>query len=318
MLVAEATVREKCVKPFRNIVQEKDVPYVKVSVQEKYKKTVKELVELTQNLVVDYITEAGSVTGMAQRTSLDANIRTSIEHVILTFNLETNTNLTYHISIGSRKYWKSIATGLGFGGKTMQQICHALHTDIINVWNFYDPKNIKMLHKKTIPTLLRYSRGGASIIGTVTGLLSGPLLPIVLPVATADILAAWFIQIYNKSCDTLRRFMMHIIQLILVMEIIFWLRLALKLPDTYATSRRLAKLAYVIQERNTCNDALQRDIDEYTDKVNLVDPEATVNKIVELINKYSINNPGEINPKLLENLNTSLDEDRGLTLSTSK
>ncbi|KAG5634985.1 hypothetical protein H0H81_000136 [Sphagnurus paluster] len=280
-----------------------------------YKSTVQELVELTQNLVVEYISEAGFVTGMAQRTSLEVNIRTSID-------------------VGSRKYWQSIVTGLNLGGKTMEQICRVLHTDIINVWNFYDPK--RNLHSDEFRRLIynlvedkdgppekntnttAMLTGGASIIGTIAGFLSGPLLPIVIPILATGVLAAWLIQMYSISRDTLRRLITHIIQLILVMQIIFWLRHSLKLPDTYATSRRLAKLAYAIQEQNMCNDALRHDIEEYTKKLDVTDPKATVDKIVELIDKYRIKNPGDIDATQLENFNKEGDEDWAVTPIASK
>jgi hypothetical protein len=51
----------------------------------------------------------------------------------------TEYNLNVHFYAG---YWKALASSTTFKNCKTWDCLHVLHTDIINVWNFYDPHHV--------------------------------------------------------------------------------------------------------------------------------------------------------------------------------
>lgn len=307
---AEELFGEFCTRPLRDLVNEEDVPSLKVSTQKGYESTIDGLIKLTQDRVEEYVSEiAGVVAGIAQRASPSQKIETSIQ-------------------VGKKKYWTGLATGVHFGGKTMEQIFRVLHTDIVAVWNFYDPHKhlysqefreiiYKLVDTEATPKpdnslSTKVLSGGMSLVGALAGILSalsGPAAPIVLPIMATVVLGVWLTVVYNQSRASLQRLMSYIIQLILIMQIIFWLRVTLKLEDSCETSRRLVKLACKLHIESSADDQLQKKIEEYAEKANLSNSKAVLEKTTELINEFRLQSEKEIDPVLLQKFDPSAEDD---------
>ncbi|KAG5649887.1 hypothetical protein H0H81_001635 [Sphagnurus paluster] len=324
---AEELFGEFCTRPLRDLVNEEDVPSLKVSTQKGYESTIDELIKLTQDRVEEYVSEiAGVVAGIAQRASPSQKIETSIQVGKKSrWMLEL---ITSQLLTPSQEYWTGLATGVHFGGKTLEQIFRVLHTDIVAVWNFYDPHKhlysqefreiiYKLVDTEATPKpdnslSTKVLSGGMSLVGALAGILSalsGPAAPIVLPIMATVVLGVWLTVVYNQSRASLQRLMSYIIQLILIMQIIFWLRVTLKLEDSCETSRRLVKLACKLHIESSADDQLRKKIEEYAEKANLSNSKAALEKTTQLINEFRLQSEKEIDPVLLQKFDPSAEDD---------
>ncbi|KAG5644396.1 hypothetical protein DXG03_008563 [Asterophora parasitica] len=288
---AEISLQKICFEPFNECVNGHEVPHVHVSsTYSNSKTTLEALVSLTHDLVVDYIQDAGIVTGIAQRASPDVSVRTVIE-------------------VGKRKYWRGLASSFHFPGNTLEQCLDVIHTDIVTVWNFRNDHH--KLSGKCYIVIWRTRRGklirvlavflaedcqlSETLAGTLSA-LAGPAVPIVVPIAAGIVVIAWLHEVYRESKDTLRRLMTYIVQLTIIMQIIFWLQVVLKLEDQDIT-RRLIKLAIVIYTDSGESERVEHSIKEYVAEANMADSDAAFEKLVEIIDQSRINTKAGVEHK---------------------
>ncbi|RDB24100.1 hypothetical protein Hypma_008541 [Hypsizygus marmoreus] len=290
---AAAKVQEECIKPFEEWVDRK-VPHVTVSTEPNYRHMLLELIKVTYEDVYKYIQEASIVTAIAQKVNPDVNIDASIE-------------------VGKRKYWTGLASSISFSGKRLQACLAVIHTDIIAVWHFQDPKqHLGSDEFRAMVSTIRGAGGDSnpegphkalatglgivSAIGGIVSTLAGPAAPIVIPIGVGIVFALWVRQIYKESSDILRRLMLYIIDLTLIMQLLFWIQFTLKVQDQPLT-RRLIKLTVKAYCNSDSFDSLHQDTRKFTDSADLIDrlgPDTTFNKVVKLIDSMCMSSDSEI------------------------
>ncbi|KAG1873220.1 hypothetical protein F4604DRAFT_1925726 [Suillus subluteus] len=246
-----------------------DIPRAMVSTHKDHKETLTRLIQITGNCVGLHSTpEAAVMTFIAQRVHPGLKIQASID-----------------FKVGKRKYWKALASSTTFKTHKTWDCLHVLHTDIVNVWNFYDPHRylhsqefrefmVKMLDNLEVgPTtnLISNITTGLSMVGTIVSVLAEPAAPIVVPIAASVVLAAWVHDVYQRSHAVLQRFMSYIVHLTLVLQTLY----------------------LVSESQELTRDDRQLTILERADS-------DTLDKIVEVVQFYSIN-PAEMS-KLREKI----------------
>ncbi|KAG6904527.1 hypothetical protein DXG01_009262 [Tephrocybe rancida] len=219
---------------------------------------------------------------MAQRVNPRVNIQASIE-------------------VGRKKYWERLATSVNFPGKKLQQCLDVIHTDIIAVWQFDDPQgNLSSSYFKALMSNIVSGEvgenkiqgdpgkrlvGGISLVAGIAGIvsaLSGPVAPIVIPIAAAFVLGKWVYDMYQQTTVVLKLLMSYIIDLTLVLQNIFWLQ-ALNGYGQPLSRRNVEAGARVYYESNAKRTILFK-IDKHLKGFNPnVGPDTTLNTIVELI-----------------------------------
>ncbi|KAF5368786.1 hypothetical protein D9615_010399 [Tricholomella constricta] len=283
---ADAVLQELCIAPFQECLNNiqpalshasvnntQKVLHVIVSTKPKYRSTLDNLIQLTQNLVIDYFNEAGIVVGIAQRLNRDVKTTTSIK-------------------VGKGKYWMSLGTTLDFPGKTFEECLRVLHDDIVNVWSFMDDYQYlycqefrKIIYKfvdiRPKPEGDSYANGAF------------PAAPIVLPIAAAMVLAAWLHDVYTASREALQRLMLYIIQLTLIMQIIFWLCDMQESGHQKPLTRRIIKPACEIYDETPQSNQLRLEIEKYARGANLLNRKTTFERTEQLINKFRISPEAE-------------------------
>ncbi|KAG1870355.1 hypothetical protein C8R48DRAFT_80883 [Suillus tomentosus] len=119
---AEAELQNSCIRPLEKFAGS-NIPHAAVSTNEDYKKTLTHLIQITENCVSQHsASEAAVMTSIrvAQRVDPGLKIKTSFE-------------------IAKKRYRKMFSCCCTISKKhKMWDFLHLLHTDIVNVWNFYD------------------------------------------------------------------------------------------------------------------------------------------------------------------------------------
>ncbi|KAG2746369.1 hypothetical protein P692DRAFT_20836176 [Suillus brevipes Sb2] len=181
---AEAELQDICIGPLKKFAG-LDIPHAEISTEEDYQKTLTRLIQITETCVGDHSTpEAAVMTSIAQRVHPGLKIKASID---TTFK--------------NCKTWDCL---------------YVLHTDIVNVWNFYDPHlylhsqefkemMVKMVDKLEVGPTANPTKTitiGLSMVGTIAAIVSalaGPAAPIVVPIAAGAVLAVWAHDVYQIS-----------------------------------------------------------------------------------------------------------------------
>ncbi|KAG1869346.1 hypothetical protein DFJ58DRAFT_723192 [Suillus subalutaceus] len=288
---AEAELQDICIGPLEKF-SGPDIPRAMVSTHKDHKETLTRLIQITGNCVGLHSTpEAAVMTFIAQRVHPGLKIQASIE-------------------VGKRKYWKALASSTTFKTHKTWDCLHVLHTDIVNVWNFYDPHRylhsqefrelmVKMLDNLEVgPTtnLISNITTGLSMVGTIVSVLAEPAAPIVVPIAASVVLAAWVHDVYQRSHAVLQRFMSYIVHLTLVLQTLYLV------SESQELTRRSIKLAVTSYLESPMSGEVHTRIQEYEGQLTILEraDSDTLDKIVEVVQFYSIN-PAEMS-KLREKI----------------
>ncbi|KAL0064121.1 hypothetical protein AAF712_008981 [Marasmius tenuissimus] len=211
---ARSQFSEICVKPLKAITKDRELPFLEVSTRKRYKSTLEELMHLTRG----HVDEAVWLTwAIAQRTSADLKIDASI-------------------AIGRKKYWKGLASGLNLAVNNLKAFMNVVHDEIVTIWNFNDPKmhcrspEFKALMSHLVEDLsdqppmehMRKLISVTGLTGIVTSAVPGAVV-VALPVAAGLVFAQWFYMAYRASPSIIRLLMGYIIDLVLVMQSLFWI-----------------------------------------------------------------------------------------------
>jgi len=148
------------------------------------------------------INAANSVSVMlatAQRIDLDANISASV-------------------SVGYKKYWRGLASGVNFMGKDLRRCLEVIHDDIVVIWNF---PQLPMLRRNNFrgrisklvgdladqvsspnDNIVQNTANIAGAAGTFTALAVGSANPvgfIVAPIIVGVVFAKWAYDFYKAT-----------------------------------------------------------------------------------------------------------------------
>ncbi|KAI6113478.1 hypothetical protein EDD16DRAFT_1865173, partial [Pisolithus croceorrhizus] len=236
---AQEYLREHCIQPIQNFAKDAKLSYVAVSSNPRLAQRRNQLIELTYEKVTEtFGSQLGTpspvsvVTLMAQRTLPHLKIEGSI-------------------TVGKQRYWRTLASNPNFPGYTIQECLRVIHTDIISVWNFKDPRGhldgepFRELMVNLVGTIDEPATGSARLARITaswhlkcvsrSAARIVPLLPIILPFAAGLVLAQWAYETYERIClvvpwvtfslgtTCIKRFMAYIVDLIHVLEILFTL-----------------------------------------------------------------------------------------------
>ncbi|KAI5990846.1 hypothetical protein F5J12DRAFT_471869 [Pisolithus orientalis] len=152
-------------------------------------------------------------------------------------------------------YWRALATSTDFQGFKMADCLRVIHTDIVSVWNFYDP--YEYLGSKEFRDLMVNMVGDVDALAVPTpastqltrsNTLSGPIplmaaMVVILPFVAGLALVQWVSESYQRLQNAHQSFMAYIVDLTHVLEILFALTGNRKEKKL---TRRAIKLAFKV------------------------------------------------------------------------
>ncbi|KDQ17291.1 hypothetical protein BOTBODRAFT_30102 [Botryobasidium botryosum FD-172 SS1] len=262
---------QSCVGPIRRINPE--VRCVKVSCEKNYEDTLEELVQLTTALIRDNLGKtAWLVSAAAQRLDVNDKVKASVE-------------------IGMRKYWRKLSSkNSHFSGRTLRQCIDTIYSDVIKSWNLRDPDLI-LLGNALKARLLHLVQDMQSSNGEALGQLvrqdvekirsvldttppSGPGGPGVSPLFND-----WLFGQYQPNPGTLRSLMGFIVNLILMLERLFWVMYRQGQVDVSLDLIEAAFQEYDSEKREKVHTGIR----EYVDKFDYSRPDEAHIEVKHLI-----------------------------------
>ncbi|KAF7350071.1 G domain-containing protein [Mycena venus] len=247
------------------------------------------LITITRDLVEREVEgEVWILSAMAQRANAHVKINASIE-------------------VGMKRYWEGLATSTKLLGSTLKQCLNAVHKEMTDSWNFYDPNDLLLSSEfsekvQTLAQLVTPSEGDAKswfnnleAIQTWVGLVGATVAATAGPVIAAIGVSAWFINFiattYRNTPETLRCFMGYIIDLTLVLHQLFLVVLPTMRQPRPLTHDEIdmALESYKFSDMGMVHHEIRRFVRETKF---LLQPNAAEKKVKELIWLYSSeNNP---------------------------
>lgn len=269
------TLNKLCIQPLKEVAGT-DILHTTVSTQEDYESTIRQLIDLTTTNVEKFVASEAALTMMiAQRVDIGLKVKASI-------------------AIGKKRYWRGIGSSMNFIGFTMLDCLSVIHKDIIDVWNFKDPRChltsdqfkqliLKDLDNADLPHTGQAFDFGLSVVSKITAILAslaGPLAPIVVSVAAGVVLIKWVYDTYQRTNIVLQRIMTYIVDLTCIMQILFLL-----VPKGHISPRviKIAIKAYEEAGKNNVHSEIQSHV-----SVTRSGGDDALEEIVRLINDHSI------------------------------
>jgi len=130
---AHARYEQACRSLFRG--EPRDVPVVIVSVKVQFGDRIQKLVVTTDRLI----------TGSRAARSGTQGAKPQIDPVHLVWSAAVRVHpslfIQASIEVGRSRYWRSLWTSLDFADQPLKDCVNVIHTDIIEIWNLYDPLN---------------------------------------------------------------------------------------------------------------------------------------------------------------------------------
>ncbi|KAJ7212647.1 hypothetical protein GGX14DRAFT_446771 [Mycena pura] len=241
------------------------------------------LIKITRDLVEREVEgEAWIVSAMAQRASAQVKINASIE-------------------VGMKRYWQGLASSTKFLGWTLEACLNAVHKEMTDSWNFYDPHDLLLspgfLEKiRSLAQLVTPNESEAKswfdnldAIRTWVGLVVGATVAATAgPVIAAIGVSAWFIRFiadaYNNTPETLRCFMGYILDLTLVLHQLFLVVISIRpLRPLTDADIDMALDNYKVGDMGM----VHHEIRQYVRDTNILQSNAAETKVKELVWIYS-------------------------------
>ncbi|KAF8629773.1 hypothetical protein AX15_003278 [Amanita polypyramis BW_CC] len=275
--MAEKIFQDKCIRPFEELTKgiSEKIPYLQVSTKEP--DTLKQLVEVTmRNVHVE--TSAPPPTRIlswfrGRSPNTDAGDAQSTEDLsdsaqvtlAAAQRVDMPTKIQASISVGKKKYWRGIASGINFLNLNLRNCLHALHKDIIKIWNIrgmdeyllsqeffrdmtYVVEDLGDNYQDDTIVAVGGAMGAATsmagVMHAVIGgtIAAGPAAGLIAPVATMIILAAWAYQIYKKTPGNIRCLMGYVVDLTLIMQVVFQASLEDQQLEGHVTKERIEEI----------------------------------------------------------------------------
>ncbi|KAI6146379.1 hypothetical protein BKA82DRAFT_994175 [Pisolithus tinctorius] len=238
-------LEEACVQPIQEFTGE-NIANVAVSSKLKYEQGLKDLISLTQDMV------SMSFTSPENQVSPVPLAAAGAQRMLPILKVELS------IAVGKQRYWRLMGASANFPGYTMQDCLCVIHTDIVAVWNFYDPyrhlyseefRNLmmKMVEELDAPagSNVHLSSSDAFSEGAIPLLA---LTPVILPLKSCVSLGKWVYDSYQRLQGVPTKFMSYIVDLTHVLEILFSLTASMRAKKLTRTAIELAYNAYYASE----------------------------------------------------------------------
>ncbi|KAG1840871.1 hypothetical protein C8R48DRAFT_739820 [Suillus tomentosus] len=272
---AEAELQDICIRPLQQIAGP-DIPHATVSIAIDYKETLIRLIQITEDCVDQ--DAAAVLTFITQQMSPEFMIKASIQ-------------------VGKKRCWKALALNKLFENRQRWEYLHALHTDTVNLWNFYDPHYY--LHSQEFRALMtnmvdeleltantaNTRASGSSGVGTILGILASALPgPIVIPIVAGVVLAKWYCDVRNKIHPVFRLFMSYIVHLTVVLHTLRFV------SERQELTRRVIKLAVSSYLGSPMYEKVLTWIQDYDRQLTTMEfmDLDSLDNIIEIIQCYSI------------------------------
>ncbi|KAI5993254.1 hypothetical protein EDD15DRAFT_2439401 [Pisolithus albus] len=220
---AEQYLQRHCVEPIQRSLKDKAILHVAVSSRPNHQRGLDELTKLTYDRVAESFTSQPNMVSPVPFAAAGAQ------------RVEPGVKIQSSINVGKQRYWRALASSTNFWGFTMLDCLGVIHTDIISVWNFYDPSEylsseefrnlmVNMVAKVDAPT-----DSPASTNLTRSDTFSGPLplitaAIVILPFLAGLALVRWVNESYQRLQNVHQKFMAYIVDLTHVLDILFALK----------------------------------------------------------------------------------------------
>ncbi|KAL4065553.1 hypothetical protein V8B97DRAFT_1875211, partial [Scleroderma yunnanense] len=210
-----------CVQPIQNLTSEPVDPYIAVSTKIRYKARLTQLIQLTHDKVSEY-SEANQGTGPSPVPTV----------TIMAQRVSPLLKIDESINVGKRRYWQAVVSGADFPGLKIRDCLGVIHTDVVKVWNFWDPSEmLDSAFRDGMLELVSLLDDPASIqprppkrSNTIEAMENDSLaLVALIPVTAAFSIVKWAYNTYYRLPDVQRKFMAYIVDLTHVLDILFTL-----------------------------------------------------------------------------------------------
>ncbi|KAI6043692.1 hypothetical protein EDC04DRAFT_3138323 [Pisolithus marmoratus] len=234
-------LQEDCIQPIQEFTGDKNIAHVAVSSKLKHEYGLEELIRLTQEKVSESFTSPENEVSAVPLAAAGA------QRMLPTLKVDLS------IGVGKQRYWRALGSSANFQGYTMRDCLHVIHTDIVLVWNFYDPcqyldseyfRNLMMNMVDKVDATTE-STHQPSRSGTLEG--GVPLIalaPVMVPLNASIALGKWVSATYQRLQGVHKKFMAHIVDLTHVLEILFSLTAGMTAKKLTRTAIKLAYKAY--------------------------------------------------------------------------
>ncbi|KAL4077791.1 hypothetical protein J3A83DRAFT_1664988 [Scleroderma citrinum] len=161
-LEADQYLKQHYIKCIQELTGRNNIPYIAVSSSPRYKDTLKWLAELTHEKVSEYFVPQN--TQLLRQYSSGASAVAVVTAIAQ--RVATELHIAESINVGKRRFWKAFFSGANLSGHTIQDCLNVIHTDIVKVWNFYDPSGLLSSNDSGISCLSWWTRltGAAAML----------------------------------------------------------------------------------------------------------------------------------------------------------
>ncbi|KAI6007079.1 hypothetical protein EDD15DRAFT_2358171 [Pisolithus albus] len=275
---ANLYLQRHCVEPIQRSLKGKAILHVAVSSRPNHQRGLDELTKLTYERVAESFTSKSNTVSPVPFAAAGAQ------------RVEPGVKIQSSINVGKQRYWRALASSTNFLGFTMLDCLGVIHTDIISVWNFYDPSKylsseefrnlmINMVAKVDAPT----QSTPAPTNPTRSGSFSEPLplmttAIVILPFVAGLALVRWVYESYQRLQIVHPKFMAYIVDLTHVLNILF----ALKGNEGgKKLTRREIKLAFNAYYASSWMEEVHESIRQF--RRTIMDRDEIIEKIEELV-----------------------------------
>ncbi|KAI6146413.1 hypothetical protein BKA82DRAFT_994155 [Pisolithus tinctorius] len=235
---AKRYLQTYCIEPIQDFTGGTNISHVAASSKHKCERGLEELINLTQEKVSKNFASPGNAVSPVHLAAVGA------QRMFPTLKVDLS------IDVGKQRYWKALGTSASFPGHTMQDCLGVIHTDIVAVWNFYDPcqyLNSEEFRRVMMYMVERVDAPAESNSLSRTDTLAGgvPLIalaPVMLPSIFS--LGKWVLATYQRLQGVPTKFMAYIVDLTHVLEILFSLTADMGAKKLTRTAIKLAYQAY--------------------------------------------------------------------------
>ncbi|KIN94323.1 hypothetical protein M404DRAFT_1008455, partial [Pisolithus tinctorius Marx 270] len=233
-------LEEECVQLIKEFTGE-NIAHVAVSSKPKYEQGLKDLISLTQDMV------SMSFTSPENRVSPVPLAAAGAQRMLPTLKVELS------IAVGKQKYWRVLGTSANFWDYTMENCLRVIHTDIVAVWNFYDPHqylNSEEFRKAMISMVDKVDATVEPDPSENHCMLRSPipltaLAPVILPLNACVTIGKWVYETYQRLQGAPTKFMAYIVDLTHVLEILFSLTPNMRAKKLTRMAVKMAYKAYL-------------------------------------------------------------------------
>ncbi|KAI6023128.1 hypothetical protein BKA83DRAFT_4273378 [Pisolithus microcarpus] len=278
---ANQYLQTHCVEPIRRSLKDKAILHVAVSsilAKPDRQRGLDELTKLTYERVTESFTSQPNTVSPVPFAAAGAQ------------RVEPGVKIKSSINVGKQKYWRALASSTNFWGFTMLDCLGVIHTDIISVWNFYDPSvylsseefrnlMVNMVAKVDAPT----GSSPASTNLTWSDTFSGPFplmttAIVILPFVAGLALVRWVSESYQRLQNVHQKFMAYIVDLTHVLDILFALKGG---EGGKKLTRRAIKLAFNAYYASSWMEEVHESIRQF--RHTIMDRDEIIEKIEALV-----------------------------------